>query len=150
MWKAHLELGPGERVECVILDLSESGAKLVLKQPVLAGKVATLVAESAGTRGARVAWAAGNRAGIEFLDGSADVVGLSGMPVTSFAREAVWTPPAAPAPPAAMNAPFLRGRAQVLREMARSNADAAKAATLLRSAEALEAEAAQIERQQRF
>jgi len=151
MWKAHVELGRGQRVDCVVLDLSDGGARLVLRQPIVAGKVVTLVAERAGTRGARVAWADGNRVGIEFIERSADVVGLPGAPFTASAHDNALSPPAPATPqPAGMNARFLRGRAQVLRELAENNPDPAKAATLLRAAEGLEVEASQIERQQHF
>jgi len=152
MWKAHVELGHGFRVDCVILDLSEGGAKLMLKQPIAAGKVVTLVADSIGARGARVAWSEGQRAGVQFIEGSAQVV--TSHP--ALARDTAWTPPLPPPapapapPPAGLNAQFMRGRAQVLRRMAETNSDPAKVAVLLRSAEAMEAEAAELDRQQRF
>jgi hypothetical protein len=118
---------------------------------VVTGKVVTLVADSVGARGARVAWSDGHRAGVQFIEGSAQVVAAISHP--AMTRESAWTapPPPAPAPPSAgLNAQFMRGRAQVLRRMAETNPDPVKAATLLRSAEAMEAEAAQLDRQQRF
>lgn len=152
MWKGHVEFGHGYRVDCVILDLSDGGAKLMLKQPIATGKVVTVVAESIGARGARVAWSEGHRAGVQFIEGSAQVVGSISNP--AMARATAWTPatpPPAPTPqPTGLNAQFMRGRAQVLRRMAETNPDPEKAAVLLRSAEAMEAEAAQLDRQQRF
>jgi hypothetical protein len=153
MWKAHVELGHGYRVDCIILDLSDGGAKLMLKQPIAMGRVVTVVADSIGARGARVAWSEGHRAGVQFIEGSAQVVAAISHP--AMARETAWTPP--PPPPrtpapqsAGLNAQFMRGRAQVLRRMAETNPDPEKAAVLLRSAEAMEAEAAELDRRQRF
>jgi PilZ domain len=153
MWKAHVELGHGYRVDCVILDLSDGGAKIMLKQPVAIGKVVTLVADCIGARGARVCWSEGHRAGVQFIEGSAEVV--AAVSHRAATRDSVWSAPPPPAPtpapqPAGLNAQFMRGRAAVLRRMAETNPDPEKAATLLRSAEAMEAEAAQIDRQQRF
>ncbi len=153
MWKAHVELGHGYRVDCIILDLSDGGAKLMLKQPIAVGRVVTVVADSIGARGARVAWSEGNRAGVQFIEGSAQVVAAISHP--AMARETAWTPPPPPprAPPpqsAGLNAQFMRGRAQVLRRMAETNPDPEKAAVLLRSADAMEAEAAQLDHLQRF
>lgn len=154
MWKAHVELGQGYRVDCVILDLSDGGAKLMLKLPIATGKVVTVVADSIGARGARVAWSEGDRAGVQFIESSAQVVAAISLP--AMAHETAWTPPPPPPapapapPPAGLNAQFMRGRAQVLRRVAETNPDPAKAAVLLRSAEAMEAEAAQLDRRQRL
>ena len=123
----------------------------MLKQPVAAGKVLTLVAESIGARGARIVWADGHRTGVQFIEGSAQVVGA--IAHRAGARDSGRSaPPPLPAPQPApgLNAQFMRGRARVLRGMAETTPDPEKAATLRRSAEAMEAEAAEIERRQRF
>jgi hypothetical protein len=146
MWAAHLELGQDRRVGCVVLDLSDGGAKLLLKQPVAKGKIVTLISDRVGSRGGRVVWADGNRVGVEFLEGSADVVGIA---VPYRPEFIVSPPPPAPQPrPAFMDAQFLRGRAVVLRNLAENHADPKKAALLLQSARAMNDEAAQIDERQ--
>jgi hypothetical protein len=147
MWAAHLELGQDRRVGCVVLDLSDGGAKLLLKQPVAQGKIVTLISDRVGARGGRIAWADGNRAGVEFLVGSADVVGIA---AASYRPEFIATLPApVPSPkPAPLDAQFLRGRAAVLRRLAENHADPKKAATLMQSAQAMDHEAAQIDERQ--
>jgi PilZ domain-containing protein len=145
MWAAHLELGQDRRVGCVVLDLSDGGAKLLLKEPVAKGKIVTLISDRVGSRGGRVVWADGNRVGVEFLEGSADVVGIA----VPYRPEFIVSPPPPPQPrPAFMDAQFLRGRADVLRNLAENHADPKKAALLMLSADAMRVEAAQIDQQQ--
>jgi hypothetical protein len=147
MWAAHLELGQDRRVGCVVLDLSDGGAKLMLKQPVAQGKIVTLISDRLGARGGRIAWVDGNRVGIEFLEGSADIVGIAAVP---YRPEFIASPPPpAPAPkPAGPDAQFLRGRATVLRRLAETAPDRKKAATLTQSAQSMDDEAAQIDERQ--
>jgi hypothetical protein len=146
MWSAHLELGQDKRVGCVVLDLSDGGAKLLLKEPVAKSKIVTLISDRVGSRGGRIVWADGNRVGIEFLAGSAEIVGMTAAP---YRPEFTASPAPAPEPPpAGLDARFLRGRAVVLRRLAGTNPDRKKAATLLQSARSMEAEAAQLDDRQ--
>jgi hypothetical protein len=126
LWAAQLETTQGQRRNCLILDMSSSGAKLRIEQPAARGDVVTLVTERFGTRRSRVVWAANHRAGIIFLDK------LGETP-----SHVVKTDPK-----------FLRGRADVLRRLARSSQGGDAAAGLLRLALSLESEAAAIEKQQ--
>jgi hypothetical protein len=147
MWSGRLELGQNQRVGCVVLDLSDGGAKLMLKEPVARGKIVTLISERVGSRGGRIAWADGKRVGIEFLEGSAEVVGIA---ATSCRPDFIASAPS-PAPetnPAGVDAQFVRGRAMVLRRLAENHADPKKAAQLIQSARAMDEEAAQIEQRQ--
>jgi hypothetical protein len=143
-WPAHLELGREQRVGCTVLDLSAGGAKLQLEQPLAIGQIVTLIADSVGARGVRIVWTDADRAGVEFIATSAEIIGL-GVP---YRRGFAAAPMHAPEPKSAgLDAQFLRGRAGVLRRLAETNPDPAKAAALLRSAQAMEAEAAELDHQ---
>jgi hypothetical protein len=147
MWAAHLELGHEQRVGCIVLDLSAGGAKLQLEQPLAIGQIVTLIADSVGARGARIVWIDGDRAGVEFIAVSAEIVDLGALHRRDFAA----TPVHAPAPKSAgLDAQFLRGRAAVLRRLAETNPAPDKAAALLRSAQAMETEAAELDEQHRL
>jgi len=147
MWAAHLELGQDRRVSCVVLDLSDGGAKLMLKEPVAKGKIVTLFSDRVGSRGGRVVWSDGNRIGVEFLEGSADVVGIA-VPYRPGYIVSPSLPPLPQPRPAFMDAPFLRGRAEVLRNLAENQPDPRKAALLRQSARAMDVEATHINDQQ--
>jgi hypothetical protein len=146
MWGAEIETAQGNRVDCTVLDLSDGGAKLLLKQPVAVGKIVTLIGNRIGSRGGRIAWAIGTRVGLEFIDAATAVVSIAGASAEiDIARDP------APGPTqkfTGLDPNFMRGRARALRCAAEANANPAIAAMLFRSAEAMEAEAALIEHQQ--
>jgi hypothetical protein len=127
LWAAQLETAQGARRNCLVLDVSQTGAKLRLEHTTAPGELVTLIGDRFGTRRGRVIWAGNHRLGISFLD-------QPGSATTS------QTPAADPK--------FLRGRAEILRRLARSAQGGDAAAGLLRLARALEAEASEIEKQQ--
>jgi hypothetical protein len=124
LWAAQLENAQGGRRNCLVLDVSSGGAKLRVEQPASLGDIVTLIGERFGTRRGRVVWAANHRVGITFLDKPGDAQ--------------VPLPGADPR--------FLRGRADILRRLARSAAGGDAGAGLLRLAQALEVEANAIEK----
>lgn len=138
MWSAAIETAPGERVDCVVLDLSDSGAKLLVKHPAFCaapGKIVTFRAERTGRRPARIAWAAGTRLGLEFIAGAA----MPAMEAIDARRDAA--PRATEPSPAELDPAFLRGRAKVLRELAASGTTPEAAARLRAAADGLDHEA---------
>ena len=128
LWAAQLETVQGARRNCLVLDVSQSGAKLRVEQTATPGDFVILIGERFGTRKGRVVWAGNHRLGISFVD----------QPGTA----------AAATPTPASDPKFLRGRAEILRRLARSAQGGDAAAGLLRLAHALEAEAREIEKQQ--
>lgn len=127
LWAAQLETAQGARRNCLVLDVSQSGAKLRVEQSAVPGELVTLIGERFGTRKGRVVWSGSHRIGISFID------------QPGAAAPATQTPSSDPK--------FLRGRAEILRRLARSAQGGDAAAGLLRLAQALEAEASEIERQ---
>jgi hypothetical protein len=125
LWAAQLETAQGARRNCLVLDVSQSGAKLRTEQTAPPGELVTLIGDRFGTRRGRVVWAGNHRLGISFLD-------------ESGAAAKTQTPAADPK--------FLRGRAEILRRLARSAQGGDAAAGLLRLAQSLEAEASEIEK----
>jgi PilZ domain len=123
LWSAQLETAQGAKRNCLVLDVSQTGAKLRVEQPAAPGDVITLSGDRFGTRRGRVVWAGNHRIGIIFLDAAA---------------AAKKTPAADPK--------FLRGRAEILRRLARSAQGGDAAAGLFRLAQALDSEAAEIEK----
>jgi hypothetical protein len=126
LWAAQLETAQGARRNCLVLDVSQSGAKLRTEQTTAPGEIVILIGERFGTRRGRVIWAGNHRVGISFLD-------------PSGAAAKTQTPASDPK--------FLRGRAEILRRLARSAQGGDAAAGLLRLAQSLEAEASEIEKQ---
>jgi hypothetical protein len=127
LWAAQLETAQGARRNCLVLDVSQSGAKLRVEQSAALGELVTLIGERFGTRKGRVVWSGNHRLGILFID------------QPGAAAAATQTPSSDPK--------FLRGRAEILRRLARSAQGGDAAAGLLRLAQALEAEASGIEKQ---
>lgn len=122
-WSAQLETTAGHRLDCIVLDVSDSGAKLRIKHLVVGGEVMTLSGKRFEPRGVRVAWAAGERAGLVFLSRPSEARG-EGEPA------------------------FLRGRAAILRRMAQLAEAGDGGARLMRLAEALDGRAEKIEKRQ--
>ncbi len=122
-WSAQLETTAGQRLDCIVLDISDGGARLRIKHPVLVGDVMTLSGKRFAPCGVRVAWVAHERAGVVFLS-----------PVDA-AQDG--SEPA-----------FLRHRAAVLRRMAQLAEAGDTGARLMRLAEALDAKAEQFETRQ--
>ena len=122
-WSAQLETTAGQRLDCIVLDVSDSGARLRIKHPMLSGDVMTLSGKRFEARGVRVAWVSGERAGLVFLS-----------PPNEARRGAE---------PA-----FLRSRAAILRRLAQLAQSGDAGARLMRLAEALDGKAEKIEKRQ--
>jgi hypothetical protein len=125
IWAAQLETAQSPRRNCLVLDVSSSGAKLRIDQPAALGEIVTLIAERFGTRRGRVVWTANHRIGITFVD--------------EFGVATTRAPTSDPH--------FLRSRAEMLQRLARSAQGGDATVELLRLARALEVEAGEIERQ---
>ncbi len=121
-WSAQLETTTGQRLDCIVLDVSDSGAKLRIKHSIAVGDLMTLSGKRFVPRGVRVAWAAGERAGLVFLSAPGE------------ARDR--------GEPA-----FLRSRAAVLRRLAELVDEENGGARLMRLADKLAADADRIEEQ---
>jgi PilZ domain-containing protein len=121
LWSAQLETTSGQRLDCIVFDISPGGAKLRLDEPVATGDVMTLISERFGKRGARVAWTAPRRAGLTFLS-------------EAMATGGSATDPA-----------FLRSRAELLRSLAEAGESGIR---LARLAETFERTARAIEKRQ--
>lgn len=138
MWSAAIETAPDERADCVVLDLSDSGAKLLVKHPAFCaapGQIVTFRAERTGPRPARIVWAAGTRLGLEFIAGAATPAAEAIDAQRGAARRAIE-----PNQPE-LDPAFLRGRAKVLRELAANGATPEAAARLRAAADGLDHEA---------
>jgi PilZ domain len=121
LWPAQLETTSGRRLDCILFDISSGGAKLRLDEPVLAGEVITLISPRFGTRCARVAWIAPRHVGLSFLSEAGATAAASADPE------------------------FLRGRAELLRQLAEAGESGVR---LARLADAFERKARTIERRQ--
>jgi hypothetical protein len=127
MWSAQLETTRGERVSCVVLDVSAAGAKIQLDHRVAKDDIVLLVSPRIGSHWCRVAWFEGVRVGLDFLEHHDE----------------------APTPSSAgQDAKFLRGRADVLRRLALTATSLEAAGKLIQSARELEQAAAELEREQ--
>lgn len=122
-WSAQLETTTGRRLDCIVLDISDRGAKLRIKHAVLPGDVMILSGKRFEPRGARVSWIAEQRAGLAFLSPPGETRGRS-------------------------DAGFLRGRAAILRRMAQLADSGDTGARLMRLAAALDNKAEKIEQRQ--
>jgi hypothetical protein len=141
MWSAAIEAAPGHRVDGVILDLSESGAKLRLEHPAAKtapGAVVTFLAERTGRRPARIVWSEGTRVGLEFL---ADDGAPARVAAPTAQTPRVDAAGNTASNPVALDPAFLRGRAKVLRELAANGATPEAAARLRAAADGLDHEA---------
>ena len=121
LWSAELETTSGERLDCMLFDISAGGARLRLDEPVAVGEILTLVSRRFGTRGARIAWIAHRQAGLCFLS------------------------EAGVAPAASVDPDFLRSRAELLRQLAEAGESGIRLAHL---ADAFERKARTIEKRQ--
>jgi hypothetical protein len=128
-WTAALETTRGDRVGCVVLDLSPGGAKLLIEKSVAIGELVTFATERFGTYRGRIAWVAGARAGLAF---------------TNFEA-------AAGSSQAFVDKPeFLRGRAEVLRRLAQTARNGDTVSGLLWAAKGFDEAAERLEAQQRW
>ncbi|HEX6840279.1 MAG TPA: PilZ domain-containing protein [Stellaceae bacterium] len=121
LWSAHLETTSGQRLHCLLFDVSQGGARLRVDEPVAVDDILTLVSRRFGTRGVRIVWTGPRQAGIRFL---------------SDARLA---------PAASLDPDFLRGRAELLRRLAEAGESGVRLAHL---ADAFERKARTIEKRQ--
>src|SRR5580658_3706547 len=97
MWAAQLETARGERLSCIVLDVSVAGVRIQLDHPIAKDDIVLLITARVGTHWCRVAWREGAHVGLEFLESHTE----------------------APAPSSAgVDAKFLRGRAGILRRLA--------------------------------
>ncbi len=122
-WSAQLETTAGQRLDCIVLDISDSGAKLRIKHSLAVGDLMTLSGKRFAPRGVRVAWAAGERAGLVFLSPPGELRDR-GEPE------------------------FLRRRAALLRRLAELAEEASGGARLMRLADRLAADADRMEKRQ--
>lgn len=72
VWSGRVSEGDGTR-DCVMLNLSASGARVATDQPLKAGCTITLHTEHFGSVVGDVVWARGKRAGIKFSADPEDV-----------------------------------------------------------------------------
>jgi len=72
LWVAQVQTAEGERIPCLLLDLSNAGARIVPRRPLAEGTIVTLVAPVCGARRGRVAWATKSHVGLQFLGDPAD------------------------------------------------------------------------------
>jgi len=118
LWSAHLETTSGQRLHCLLFDVSEGGARLRLDEPVAVGEILTLVSRRFGTRGVRIVWRGQRQAGLCFLS------------------EGQMAPPS-------IDPDFLRSRAELLRRLAETGESGIRLAHL---ADAFERKARTIEK----
>lgn len=128
-WNAALETMRGDRIGCVVLDLSPGGAKLLLERPLPIGELVTFLTERFGTYRGRIAWSAGARAGLAFANFEA----------AAGSRQAFLDKPE-----------FLRGRAEVLRRLAQTARNGETVSGLLWAAKGFDEAAERLEAQQRW
>jgi PilZ domain len=128
-WTAMLETMRGDRIGCVVLDLSPGGAKLLLEKTLPVGELVTFITERFGTHRGRIAWSSGARAGLAFADFGA---------ARGSAQALVDKPE------------FLRGRAEVLRRLAQNARNGETVSGLLWAAKGFDEAAERIEAQQRW
>jgi hypothetical protein len=127
-WSARLETARGDRVGCIVLDLSPGGAKLVLEKSIAVGDLVTFATERFGMHRGRIAWAAGRRVGLAFIEfGAPEVTAATGLDKPQF----------------------LRSRAELLRRMAQTANGGQTVAGLLWAAKGFDDAASRIEAQQR-
>lgn len=76
IWVARVQTAAGLCVECGVLDLSATGAKLVTDQPLAEGDHVTFVSPRFDPLSAKVAWSADGYLGLQFLDGTERVMNV--------------------------------------------------------------------------
>jgi PilZ domain len=72
LWVAQLQTAEGERIPCLLLDLSNAGARIVPRRPLPEGDIVTLIAPVCGSRRGRVAWATKSHVGLQFIGDTVD------------------------------------------------------------------------------
>ena len=72
LWVGQIQTPEGERMSCLLLNVSTGGARLVPQRPLAEGSIVTLLAPVSGTRRARVAWATKSHVGLQFLGDTID------------------------------------------------------------------------------
>jgi PilZ domain len=127
MWSGQLETVSGQRVSCVVLDVSAAGAKIQLDHPIAKDDIVQLISGRIGAHWCRVAWLEGGRVGLDFLESHAEAPSSSSQ---------------------GQDAKFLRGRANVLRRLALTATSLEAAGKLIQSARELEEAATKLEQRQ--
>lgn len=72
LWVAQIQTAEGERISCLLLDLSNAGARLVPQRPLGEGAIVTVTAPVCGTRRGRIAWTTKSHVGLQFLGDTVD------------------------------------------------------------------------------
>ena len=72
LWVGQIETAEGERIPCLLVDLSTAGARIVPRRPLAEGAIVTLLAPVCGSRRGRVAWATKSHVGLQFLGDTID------------------------------------------------------------------------------
>jgi hypothetical protein len=72
LWVAQVQTAEGECLPCLLLDLSNAGARIVPQRPLAEGTIITLVGPVCGARRGRVAWATKSHVGLQFLGDTGD------------------------------------------------------------------------------
>jgi hypothetical protein len=75
-WVARVQTAAGLCIECGVLDLSATGAKLLTDQPLAEGDHVTFVSPRFDPLSAKVAWSADGYLGLQFLDGTDRVMNV--------------------------------------------------------------------------
>ncbi|HEV8026224.1 MAG TPA: PilZ domain-containing protein [Stellaceae bacterium] len=127
MWAAQLETARGERVSCIVLDVSAAGVRIQLEHSIAKDDIVLLITARVGAHWCRVAWLDGVRVGLEFLESHTEA------PTSSSSG---------------VDAKFLRGRAGVLRRLALTATSLEAAGKLIQSAREFEQAATALEQQQ--
>jgi PilZ domain len=72
LWVAEIQTAEGERISCLLLDLSNAGARIVPRRPLTESAIVTLTAPVCGARRGRVAWVTKSHVGLQFLGDTID------------------------------------------------------------------------------
>jgi hypothetical protein len=72
LWVAQVQTAEGDRLSCLLLDLSNGGARIVPQRPLAEGAIVTILAPVCGTRRGRVVWATKSHVGLQFLGDTVD------------------------------------------------------------------------------
>lgn len=72
LWVAQVQTTDGECIPCLLVDLSNAGARIVPRRPLAEGTILTLVAPVCGSRRGRIVWATKSHVGLQFLGDTVD------------------------------------------------------------------------------
>jgi PilZ domain len=78
LWTAKLETKDGESFECIVLNVSRSGAQLRLKAPIAPQTEIAVALGSLGALKADVVWQRGDKMGIRFCAAPEEVAKIIG------------------------------------------------------------------------